>query len=214
MKISENGLALIKKFEGCKLSAYKCPAGVWTIGYGHTKGVTSGMTITQEEADELLKQDVEKYEDHVLSYDSIYNWNQNEFDSMVSFAFNLGTLRGVTNNGKRTKYQLAQHIQAYVYASGKKLNGLVNRRKAEYNLFMTPVNENTYEIGKEYKIVASGLNVRKEPTVNAPKAQKTALRKGTKIVPLKVVLDTDGNTWILIEKGYVAAKYKGEVYIK
>ena len=65
MKISQEGLSLIKKFEGCELEAYKCAAGVWTIGYGSTKGVKEGDTITQEEADELLLHEMEEYEGYI-----------------------------------------------------------------------------------------------------------------------------------------------------
>ena len=67
--VTKEGIDLIKKFEGCKLTAYKCPAGVWTIGYGHTKGVKKGQKITKEEAEELLKQDLQKFVDHVRYYD-------------------------------------------------------------------------------------------------------------------------------------------------
>lgn len=141
MEVSKNGLDLIKKFEGCKLKAYRCPAGVPTIGYGHTKGVKMGMTITKEEAEKYLKEDVKKYSDHVDYYNKTYkyNFNQNEFDALVSFAYNIGTLRGITNAGKRTKYQIGQKFRAYVNAGGKKLQGLVNRRAAEYALYIKEV---------------------------------------------------------------------------
>ena len=65
MKINKRGLNIIKKYEGCRLTAYKCPAGVYTIGYGHTKGVKKGDTITQQQADLLLAMDVKKFEGHV-----------------------------------------------------------------------------------------------------------------------------------------------------
>ena len=67
MKISSKGVSLIKSFEGCRLKAYKCPAGVWTIGYGHTSGVKEGDTITQEQADEYLRNVLAKYEKYVLN---------------------------------------------------------------------------------------------------------------------------------------------------
>lgn len=139
--VSKNGIDLIKKFEGCRLKAYKCPAGVWTIGYGHTKGVKANQKITKEEAEKLLKEDLQKYVDHVRYYDKTYgyNFNQNQFDALVSFAYNLGTLRGITNNGKRTKFQISCKFKAYVYAGGKKLQGLINRREAEYKLYMKEV---------------------------------------------------------------------------
>ena len=82
MKIGNSGLQLIKSFEGCRLTAYKCPAGVWTIGYGHTAGVKQGMTITQEQADNYLKSDLVIYENHVNNLNR--SFNQNEFDALVS----------------------------------------------------------------------------------------------------------------------------------
>ena len=90
-KLSENGLQLIKKFEGCKLKAYKDIGGVYTIGYGHTKNVKKGMTITQKQADVFLKEDCNKFVDHINKYMDTYNFNQNQFDALVSFAFNIGT---------------------------------------------------------------------------------------------------------------------------
>ena len=137
-EVTKEGIDLIKKFEGCKLTAYKCPAGVWTIGYGHTKGVKKGQKITKEEAEELLKQDLQKFVDHVRYYDEKYhyNFNQSQFNALVSFAYNIGTLRGLTNGGKRTKFQISCKINSYVYAGGKKLPGLINRRAAEYKLYM------------------------------------------------------------------------------
>ena len=89
MKITNEGINLIKKFEGLRLEAYLCPAGVWTIGYGHTKGVKKGQVITQLEADNLLKEDLSSFEKGVTSLIKS-NINQNQFDSLVSFAFNLG----------------------------------------------------------------------------------------------------------------------------
>nr|DAI37636.1 MAG TPA: Lysozyme [Bacteriophage sp.] len=92
-KIGQAGLNLIKQFEGCRLTAYQCAAGVWTIGYGHTSGVKKGMTITQAQADAYLKQDCEKFEKYVNSAAYVpitESLNQNQFDALVSFAFNLG----------------------------------------------------------------------------------------------------------------------------
>ena len=218
MKISENGIKLIKQFEGCKLKAYKDSAGVLTIGYGHTKNVKSGQTITQEEADAFLLEDLEKFDAHVSYYDSTYNYkfNQNEHDALTSFAFNIGSLRGLTNAGKRTKYQIAQKIQAYVNCNGVKLAGLVKRRKAEYDLFITPVVNvtNKYEVGFEYVVIVSGLRIRTEATINSPIAYPKNLRKNSKIKVLGVTRDTSGNTWLKIDKGYVAAIYNGKEYIK
>ena len=89
MKTGQAGIDLIKKYEGCRLDAYKCPAGVWTIGYGHTGDVQPGQKITQAQAEAILRVDLEKFEKKVEKYYSRYRWRQNEFDAMVSFAFNL-----------------------------------------------------------------------------------------------------------------------------
>ena len=90
MKISQEGLSLIKKFEGCELEAYKCAAGVWTIGYGSTKGVEEGNTITQEEADKLLLDEMEEYEGYINDMVKV-DLKQNEFDALVSWVYNLGS---------------------------------------------------------------------------------------------------------------------------
>ena len=89
MNIGNEGLNLIKHFEGCELQAYKCPAGVWTIGYGHIKGVSEGMTITQEEAEQMLKDEMAEYEGYVNKLVTV-ELNQNQFDAMVSWVYNLG----------------------------------------------------------------------------------------------------------------------------
>lgn len=144
MNISEKGIELIKKFEGCHLTAYLCPAGKWTIGYGHTAGVKKGMTITQEQADEYLKNDIVKFEKRVMKYNDIYHWNQNEFDALVLFAMNNGSIGPLTKYGTRTKQTIADKILEYNKAKntvGKLvvLNGLVRRRKEEQALFLAPV---------------------------------------------------------------------------
>ena len=93
MHINKEGLNLIMESEGLSLKAYKCPAGVWTIGYGHTgKDVKKGMTITEEKATELLKSDIVRFEKHVSCYNKIYNFTRNEFSALVSFAYNIGSI--------------------------------------------------------------------------------------------------------------------------
>ena len=140
MKISDNGLAIIQKYEGCQLKAYLCPAGVLTIGYGHTgSDVKSGMTITKAKALELLKKDISRFEKAVSKYDSVYHWNQNQFDALVSFAFNIGSIDQLTNNGKRSIAEISSKITAYDKANGKALAGLTKRRAEEKKLFDTKV---------------------------------------------------------------------------
>lgn len=155
MKISEKGLALIKKFEGCKLTAYKDLKGIWTIGYGLTnacKSITgltikSGTKITQAQAEKFLQQVLDaKYIPLVAKYDSKYHFNQNQIDSLTSFAYNIGSIDQLTNNGKRTIAQISAKIPEYNKCDGKVANGLVNRRKAEKELFDTPVVANNANI--------------------------------------------------------------------
>ena len=145
-KIGQAGLALIKQYEGCRLAAYRCAAGVWTIGYGHTAGVHSGMTITQAQADAYLQQDIAKFEGYVNNpaYVPITELlNQNQFDALVSVAFNLGAgnLRKLCKG--RTAAQIAQAMTQYCKANGKVLAGLRRRRAAEQALFNKPVSAAT-----------------------------------------------------------------------
>ena len=135
-KINKSGLNLIKKYEGCKLTSYICPAGVLTIGYGHTgKDVKPNQTITKKKAICLLKKDLARFERHVQSYNYIYEWTDNEFSALVSFAFNIGNIDQLTAYGTRTRSQIRSAMVKYVKANGKTLAGLVKRRKAELKLF-------------------------------------------------------------------------------
>ena len=138
MKTSQRGINLIKKYEGCRLTAYK-PVPTekyWTIGYGHYgPDVQPGATITQYQADLYLLLDIEKFEKKVEKYNPKYMWTQNEFDALVSFAYNIGSIDQLTDNGKRTKQQIAAKIQVYNKAGGKVLAGLTKRRNEEQALF-------------------------------------------------------------------------------
>ena len=138
MKTSQRGINLIKQFEGVSLTAYKCPAGVYTIGYGHTRGVQRGMKITEDEASAFLASDLRNSEKAVERYDSIYHWKQNEFDALVSFTFNCGAtnLRALLRNGRRNRSQIAATLPLYRKAGGKVLKGLERRRAAEKALFL------------------------------------------------------------------------------
>lgn len=137
LKTGQAGINLIKQFEGCRLKAYKCPAGVWTIGYGHTSGVKEGQVITQAQADAFLISDIEKFEKNVNKFYEKYKWNQNEFDALVSFAFNIGSIDQLTANGTRSKAVIAEKMINYNKADGKILSGLVRRRQAERKLFLS-----------------------------------------------------------------------------
>lgn len=135
MNISKKGLDIIKKYEGLRLTAYKCPAGVWTIGYGHTKGVSNGMVITQAQADKFLLEDIAFAEKNVNSFNSKYFWTQNEYDALVSFAFNVGSINQLTANGTRDKKTIGDKILLYNKAGGNVLKGLARRREEEHALY-------------------------------------------------------------------------------
>lgn len=140
MKTSPNGVALIKHFEGCRLTAYKCPAGVLTIGYGSTgPHVTEGLKITQERADDILREDLDRFEKGVDVAVKV-SLDQDEFDALASFAFNLGlgnltvsTLLKKLNANDRVG--AAKEFLKWNRAGGVVLAGLTRRRKAESELF-------------------------------------------------------------------------------
>ncbi|PNK67546.1 lysozyme [Hafnia paralvei] len=146
MRASENGINLIKKFEGCRLTAYQDSVGVWTIGYGWTqpvdgKPVGKGMTITQQKADDLLKQGVIQYEAGVHGLVTV-QLNQNQYDALVDFAYNLGVnaLKGSTLLKKLNAGDYAGAANEFTKwnkAGGKELAGLTRRREAEKSLFLS-----------------------------------------------------------------------------
>ena len=148
MKISQAGIDLIRRFEGCKLKPYLCPAGYWTVGYGHVIG--NGKTkpekqlYTQEEVNELLRTDLVRFEQGVLRYCPVH-LTQFEFDSLVSFSFNLGlgVLQRSTLRRKilrQDKQAAARNILKNNKAGGQVLKGLTRRREAEYRMFTKETN--------------------------------------------------------------------------
>jgi len=138
--MSQGGLdALLKKFEGCKLKAYRCPANVCTIGYGHTSAagapmVNDGMTITQADAEDILKRDLVKYEIGVMDLVKV-KLTQNQFDVLVDFAYNagVGNLKSSTMLKKINSGDLdavPAELMKWTKGGGKVLPGLVRRRQA------------------------------------------------------------------------------------
>ena len=139
MKTSLDGINLIKRFEGCELKAYKCPAGVWTIGFGHIKGVQEGDVITQADAHNMLVEELDEYEGYINDMVSV-ELNQDQYDAMVSWVYNLGggnlkasTLLKVLNAGDYAG--VPAQIMRWNKAGGKVLEGLTRRRQAEADLF-------------------------------------------------------------------------------
>jgi lysozyme len=143
MKTSQNAIELIKLFEGCKLKSYKCPAGVWTIGYGSTfyldgSKVLMGQKISQVEADMLLLKLLPKYEATVIKNIKVA-LNQNQFDALVSFCWNCGssqTLFRLVNQKATDEIIYDWLINHYIMGGGKVLAGLVRRRRVEADLFI------------------------------------------------------------------------------
>ena len=156
MKTSTASLNKIAEFEGIRLKAYKCPAGVWTIGVGHTNGVTEGMTITQAQAMAFFESDIRKYEDYVTA--TGLTLNQNQFDALVSFSFNcgVGNLQKLVKG--RDYQQIADAMLKYDKAKVKGvltvLPGLTRRRKWERELFLSggiPVKQEQPKSGNPYQ---------------------------------------------------------------
>lgn len=141
MKTSSKGIALIKEFEGLRLKAYKCPGGVWTIGYGHTAGVKSGMVISEAQAEEYLMADLIAFEKYLNGLGLVIN--QNQFDALISFIYNVGTgnfssstlLRKVKANPLDNS--IMDEFLRWVYSKGRVLPGLQRRRLAEMKLYFS-----------------------------------------------------------------------------
>ena len=141
MNTSPKGIALIKEFEGLRLKAYQCPGGVWTIGYGHTAGVKPGMLISKAQAEEYLKADLIAFERYLNGLGLALN--QNQFDALVSFIYNVGTgnfssstlLRKVRANPQENS--IMDEFLRWVYSKGRVLPGLQRRRLAEMKLYFS-----------------------------------------------------------------------------
>ena len=141
MKINEKGLELVKEFEGCRLTAYLDPVGIWTVGFGNTSHAKKGQKITQTQAEAWLKEDLKAAENAVEKWQAHYSFNENEASALISFTFNCGagSLNNLVKNGSRTKAEIARYITLYNKGiNGKVLAGLTRRRKAEKELFLTP----------------------------------------------------------------------------
>ena len=167
MKTNIAGIDLIKKFEGLKLEAYPDPAtggDPWTIGYGHTSAaglpnVVPGLTITKKEAEDILIKDLSKFEKGVIRNLKV-DVNENQFSSLVSFAFNVGigsfstsTLLKKLNDRDHTG--AAHELDRWVYGAGKVMKGLVRRRKAEKALFLSSSDRDVYVLALQDTILKS-----------------------------------------------------------
>lgn len=136
---SSAGIKLIKEFEGFRSKAYLCPAKVWTIGYGHTKTAKPGLCITREQGENLLKRDLQVYE-QAVNNDVKVPLTQNQFDALVSFTYNVGVTAFANSSllkflNKGYYDRASNELHRWVRGGGRKLPGLVRRRQAEYELF-------------------------------------------------------------------------------
>lgn len=166
MKISESGLNLIIAFEGFCPKATKAvkTEKYYTIGYGHYgKDVNENQTITKDEALSLLKKDMKRFETKVMKYNDCYNFTQNEFDALVSFAYNVGNIDQLTAKGKRSKKEIADAMLLYIKSGGNVLDGLRKRRIRERELFLKCSTSNYYSkyngASKDIDVVLSSIGV-------------------------------------------------------
>jgi len=211
VKISPTGIKLIKSFEGLSLTSYVCPVGVLTIGYGHTGNVLAGTKITEKEADVLLKQDLIKFEKAVLNYVTI-DLNQNQFDALVSFCFNVGTqaFKGSTlvkrlNNRENPNIVAAEELPRWNKGDGKVLEGLSRRRSAEVELFCSEapkVKVGLIDITSKFN---TWLKKRLVPSVELGRDEKANIYKGRTIRNCFVIDRKDKHSYI--EMGFGLGKW-------
>ena len=215
-RVTNKCIKLVKKFEGLYKKAYRDEVGVWTIGYGITnadKSITgatikAGLVISEKTADNWLERSLNsKYLQKVMKYDKKYNWNQNEIDALVSFAYNIGSIDGLTANGTRSRATIAAKILEYNKAGGKVYRGLTRRRKAERKLFLTATKAKKKAVKKVY----AKVNTKHDPLTIRKSASSTATVLGRVPKKSKVEVLKKGSTWTKIKykntTGYIAKKY-------
>lgn len=213
--VTNKCIKLVKKFEGLYKKAYRDEVGTWTIGYGITnadKSITgatikAGLVISEKTADNWLERSLNsKYLQKIMKYDKKYNWNQNEIDALVSFAYNIGSIDGLTANGTRSRATIAAKILEYNKAAGKVYRGLT-RRKAERKLFLTATKAKKKAVKKVY----AKVNTKHDPLTIRKSASSTAAVLGRVPKKSKVEVLKKGSTWTKIKykntTGYVATRY-------
>lgn len=218
--VTNKCIKLVKKFEGLYKKAYRDEVGTWTIGYGITnadKSITgatikAGLVISEKTADNWLERSLNsKYLKKVMKYDKKYNWNQNEIDALVSFAYNIGSIDELTANGTRSRATIAAKILEYNKAGGKVYRGLTRRRKAERKLFLTATKAKKKAKKKAVKKVYAKVNTKHDPLTIRKSASSTAAVLGRVPKKSKVEVLKKSSTWTKIKykntTGYVATKY-------
>lgn len=139
MKPSIYAFLLIQDFEQLQLKSYRCPAGVWTIGWGHTRGVTRNMSITRSQAEEYLRQDVSRIETELATHH--LTLNQSQYDAIVSLVFNIGAVAFARSTLLRKLKanpddpSIADEFRRWIYCKGQVLDGLKRRREQEIKLY-------------------------------------------------------------------------------
>lgn len=175
MKTSNNGRQFIEQYEGLRLKAYKDATGTLTIGYGHTSAagvpkVTAGMTITQDQADQMLSKDLTGFEQDITNLVKV-PLNQNQFDALVSFQYNTGALgrSSILKALNKGDYQgAAGKLTLYDVSKGKVLPGLTKRRAAEKAMFLRPVTATAAHTTAGGVVVAGGTALTQTPHIYWP----------------------------------------------
>lgn len=206
MRISQKGIDLIKRFEGLRLTAYKCSAGVDTIGYGHTgPDVTPGLRITEEEAEKLLWRDTESAQQTVSSFVSV-KLNQNEYDALVSFTFNVGptafvnsTLLRLLNHGAERKVVAGEFARWVKAGSDKPVPGLVRRREEEKKLFLEQI---------KHPLLAKSILAKKDTWLKRRPVDSSTLAAEDKLFVPK------GSAWQWIELRMYAGESHQRVFLE
>lgn len=204
MVTSNSGIEMIKRYEGFRPAAYFDPAGVLTIGYGHTSGVTVNMTCTEQQATEWLKQDLRKAEMSVTALERWgYAFNQSQFDALVSFTFNCGAgnLAKLCGGGSRTIEEIAEKIKLHNKAGGVVLNGLTKRRQEESTMLIMGMQPSTPAVTAApviFKSIALRANYRVR---NAP-SDSAAIIGRTDRITVSILKSKTGH-WIETEHGFI-----------
>lgn len=213
MNISEYGKKLIKSFESCRLVAYKATPTeqYYTIGWGHYgSDVKSGQTITQNQADAMFEKDIKKYEALVQKYSNAYS-NQNQYDALVSFCYNIGSIDQLTANGTRSQSQISAKIPAYCTQGGVTMKGLVKRRAAEKALYdkactitaatatattttSAPSKKDLIKLGQAHSYNVTGVKIDCDGIVgDETRKQKVRVLQAELKADYKCKLDVDGD---------------------
>lgn len=196
MKTTKEVIEKIKEFEDLRLTAYKCPAGVWTIGYGHTSGVKQGMAITKSQAEKYLKEDIENIEkkvDTILNKRYLTGLNIYQYSALVSFTFNCGSTNLTKLTKDRTVEQIGKAITLYNKSNGKVLQGLVTRRQWESDYFFR---QEKIELAFSNFLFKTKPNYRVRKTANGSIIGST---KDGEYVQIKSITEN----WVETEKGWI-----------